>query len=81
MIESKLGNGMSDAAGLEGVQGGGFARGDIAKGTAARADLAHDHHGGVTLAPAFTNIGTTRLFADRHQLFVAQDIAGFAVTF
>ena len=37
------------------------------------ANLAHDHHRGVALAPAFAHIGATGLFAHRRQFVVAHD--------
>ena len=57
----------------------GFARGNIAERTSPRADLTHDHHGGVTLAPAFAHIRTTRLFAHGHQIVLAHDLPGLPI--
>ena len=41
---------------------------DITEGTGTGAGIAHDHHGGVSLAPAFINVGTRRLFTNRVQI-------------
>jgi hypothetical protein len=54
-------------------------RGHVAEGAAAGADLAHDHHGGVALRPAFARIGAARLLADGHQLVLAHDLVGLAI--
>ncbi len=65
MFEAQLRNRLGDALRffhIECTRQAGF---HIAKGTSARAGIAHDHHGGVTVGPAFADIGATRLFADR----------------
>ena len=67
MFQTQLADRMGHLARLKRVQRLRLARRDIAKGAAARAYLAHDHHGGVALAPAFADIGAARLFADRDQ--------------
>ncbi|MPL92900.1 hypothetical protein SDC9_39024 [bioreactor metagenome] len=70
---------MGDAARLEHIKRIGPAGRDVAEGTAAGADLAHDHHRGVALAPAFADIRAARLFADGDQLVRFQDLAGVLV--
>ena len=47
----------------------------IAEGAGARADLAHDHEGGVLLLPALADIGAPGLLAHRHQPVLARDAA------
>ena len=49
-------------------------RADVAEPAAARACVAHDHEGSRALAPTFTDVGTRRLFADRHQLVAAHGV-------
>ena len=80
MLEAKRLDRMGDAARLEHIKRIGPPGRDVAEGTAAGADLAHDHHGGVALAPAFADIGAARLFADRHQPVRLQDVARGLVT-
>jgi hypothetical protein len=80
MLQAQLRHCMGDPARLEGVQCLRLAGGHVAEGTAPRADLAHDHHGGVTLAPAFADIGAARLFADRDKLLRPDDVARGLVT-
>ena len=53
--------------------------GDITEGAAPRADLPHDHHRRMTLAPAFTGIGASRLFTDGDELVLAHDLVGCAI--
>ena len=79
VVQTQLLHGIGHATRLERIQRVRPAGGDVAEGAAAGADVAHDHHGGVTLAPAFAGIGATRLFADRHQLVFAHDAAGFVI--
>ena len=81
MVQTQFGNRMRDASRLKAVNIAGFAGGNVAKRTAPRADVAHDHHRRMALRPAFTNIRATRLFADRHQLLVAQNIACAFIAF
>ena len=54
---------------------------DVAERAGTGADLAHDHHGRMALRPAFPDIGTTRLLADRHQFMLAHDLSCLPVTF
>ena len=79
MFQAQLADRMGHLAGFKRVQRLRLAGRDIAKGAAARADLAHDHHGRVTLAPAFADIWAARLFADGHQLLRLQNIARLLV--
>ena len=65
MAQPQLFHRLSDAARLKRIQRVRAAGGHIAERTAPGADLAHDHHSGVALGPAFTNIGAGGLFADR----------------
>ena len=54
---------------------------DVAEGTGAGADLAHDHHGGMALRPAFAHIRAARFFADSHKLVLAHDLCGIRIAF
>ncbi|EAP80683.1 hypothetical protein NAS141_05078 [Sulfitobacter sp. NAS-14.1] len=54
---------------------------DVAEGTGAGADLAHDHHGGMALRPAFAHIRAAGFFADSHQLVLAHDLCGIRIAF
>ena len=76
MVQPQFLHRIRHAARLERIQRLRAAGGDIAKGSAPFADLAHDHHGGVALAPAFAGIGAAGLFAYCHQLVFAHDITG-----
>ena len=53
---------------------------DIAKRAFTRADAAQDHHRGVTLRPAFTDIGTRRLFAHGIELKTTHQFARVVIT-
>ena len=52
---------------------------DIAEGTGAGAGLAHDHHGGVALRPAFADIRAGCFFAYRDQFLLPHQGAGFQI--
>ncbi len=80
MVQAQRLNRMGNSARFEDVKRIGPTGRDIAERTAACADLAHDHHGRVTGRPAFADIGAAGLFADRHELVRAQDIARLLVT-
>ena len=60
-------------SGSSGSSGSRQAGADIAEGAGAGADLAHDHHGGVPLLPAFPDIGAAGLLAHRDQPVFADD--------
>src|ERR1041385_2454440 len=45
----------------------------IAEGAGARTRVAHDHHRGVTMTPTLTDVGTSRLLADRVQIVRADN--------
>jgi hypothetical protein len=48
---------------------------DIAECAGPRANLAHNHHRGVTLGPTFANIRTAGLFAHGGEFVFANDVA------
>ena len=82
MVQSQRFNRMRDATRLERVKiFGRLARCNVAKGASARADLAHDHHGRVTLAPAFADVWTARFFANGDKLVVAHDLGRVLIAF
>ena len=60
---------------------GRFAGGNVAKGTGAGANFAHDHHGGMALGPAFAHIRATCLFANGHQFMFTHNVAGGFIAF
>ena len=73
---------MRDPSGLECVQiFRRFAGRDIAERTCAGTYFPHDHHGGVSLAPAFSDVWTACFFADGHKFVVTHDACGFRVPF
>ncbi|EKD60132.1 MAG: hypothetical protein ACD_54C00924G0002 [uncultured bacterium] len=80
MFQPQFRNRMRHPARLKRVQRIRLASGDITERTAPRADFTHDHHGGMARRPAFAHIRATGLFADRHQLFLTQNVAGLLVT-
>ena len=77
--KSHLAHRVGDAAGFGGVQGLWQTGGDIAEGAGPGADLAHDHHGGVGLAPTLPDIRAGRLFAYGGEPVRLHDLAGFGV--
>ena len=77
--EAEVGDRVGDVLRLVGIERRRQAGRDIAEGAGARADLAHDHHGGVLLGPAFTDIGAAGLLADGDQIVLAHDLLGFAI--
>ena len=76
MVQPQLLDRHRDPARLEHVQLLRPPRRDVAERAAPRADLAHDHHGRVTLAPAFPDVRAAGLLADRRQTVLAHDPAG-----
>ena len=64
MLETKLLDRRGNIAGLGRIERPGHTGFDIAESTGARAGVAHDHDGGVLLAPAFADIGASRFLAD-----------------
>src|SRR6056297_2880965 len=80
MVQAELLDRVCDAPRLEQVEILRPPRGHVAEGAAAGAYLAHDHHGGVALGPAFAGVGTARLLADRHQLVLSHDLVRLAIT-
>src|SRR6056297_1316398 len=79
VIEAQLLHRVGDAPGLEQVERLRLAGGHVAEGAAAGADLAHDHHGGVALRPAFARVGAASLLAHGHELVLAHDSPGFEI--
>ena len=71
---------IGDARRLVVVERGRDAGRDVAEGAGARADLAHDHEGGVLLVPALADVGAAGLLADRDQLVRLHDLARVGVT-
>ena len=56
-----------------------FARRHVTERAATGANLAHDHHGGVTLAPAFASVRACGLFTDGRELVVAHNSGSFLI--
>ncbi|MNV80510.1 hypothetical protein D3C71_1741190 [compost metagenome] len=79
MVQTHLLNGQADLGRLFRVQGLRQAGLDVAEGAGARAGVAHDHQGGLLLAPALADVGTGRFFADRHQPLGANNLPGRVV--
>jgi len=68
VLQAHLGHGVGHAGRFGGVQSlRRLAGGDVAERAGPRADVAHDHHGGVALAPALADVRTGGLLADRDQ--------------
>ena len=55
------------------------AGGDVAEGTRPRAGVAHDHHGGVALRPAFADVGAGGFLADGRQAVLTHQSAGLVI--
>ena len=53
---------------------------DVAEGTSACANVAHDHHSCVALAPTFASVWTSSFFADCYKIVFTHDVACFLVT-
>ncbi len=79
VLEPEFRHGLGDVHRLLRIEGAGKSRGDVAERAGARADLAHDHHGGVPALPAFADIGAGGLLAHRGELVLAQDRLGLVV--
>jgi hypothetical protein len=54
---------------------------DVAEAAGPGAGIAHDHHGGVPLAPALADIRAGRLLAHGVQAVLAHDPAGLEIAF
>ena len=74
MLEAELGDGLADARGLVGIERIRKTRLHIAEGAGARAGVAHDHHGGVAVGPAFADVRAAGFLADRVQPVLADDL-------
>ena len=79
MAEAHLLDRMGDAGRLTRVECRRNAGGDVTEGAGTRADLAHDHEGGVLLVPALADIGAAGLLAHRHQFVRTHDLARFRI--
>src|SRR5215510_2928094 len=79
MAEAKLADSFGDIGGLMGIERAGLAGGDVAEGAGARADVAHDHEGGVLVLPAFADVGAGRLLAHRDETVLAHQPPGLGV--
>ena len=79
MAQPEPGHGIGDPGGLVGGQRAGLASAHVAEAAGPGAGVAHDHHGGVALRPAFADIGAGGLFAHRHQPVLAHQRAGLVV--
>ena len=79
VVQTHLLHGQTDLARFFRVQRLGQARLDVAEGAGPRAGVAHDHQGGVLLAPALADVRAGRLFTDRHQALGADDVLGGVV--
>ena len=66
-------HGLSQVSRFLAVQRARFAVGHIAEGTAAGADIPHDHERGGSMGEAFTQVGTGCFLADRAEVALAQD--------
>src|SRR5690606_10927593 len=74
MLQPHLSRREGDVLGLSRIERQRLAGGDIAEAAGARADAAKDHEGRVLLAPALADVRTARLFADRVQLQIADQL-------
>ena len=74
MGKPKLRHGLPDMLGFVRIERARQARLHVAERASARAGVAHDHERGVRLVPAFADIGAARLFADRVQAVLADDV-------
>ncbi len=79
VLEAHLANRPRHPLRLSGIERLRQAGGDIAEGAGAGADLAHDHHGGMGLAPALPDVRAGRLLADCGQTVGLHDVQGGVV--
>src|SRR5690606_36500271 len=79
MVEAELLDRDRHPPRLEDIERIGPAGRDVAEGAAPGADLAHDHHGRVTLGPALADIGAARLLADGDEAVRAHDLTRLVV--
>src|ERR1700675_3663934 len=79
MAQSEFGDGIGDAGWLIGVERSGRAGGYVAERAGARAGVAHDHHGGVTLRPALADVGAGGFLADGGEAVLAHQGAGLVI--
>jgi hypothetical protein len=73
VLETETRHGIADTRGLVRIELTGPSRGDIAERASTRADVAHDHHRGVTLLPAFADVGAGRFLTDRSEAVIAHN--------
>ena len=79
VVQTHLLDGQAHLARLFRIQRLRQARLDVAEGAGPRAGVAHDHQGGVLLAPALADVRAGRLFTHRHQPLGANDLLGGVV--
>ena len=79
MAQTKRGNGFCHIFRLIHIQRIRPTRGNIAERTGARADGPKDHHGGMFLRPAFTDIGAGRLLAYGDEIEVTHQRPRFGI--
>ncbi len=79
MPETQLRHGLSDTPRLIRIKMLRQTGRDVAERAGPGADLAHDHHRGMTLRPAFPDIGTCRFLADRHQPRIPHERTGLVI--
>ena len=77
--EAHLGHGDGQVFRLQGIDRVGLARLDVAKRAGPRAGVAEDHHRRMTAFPAFADVRTRCLLANRMQVVAAHEAPGFAV--
>lgn len=76
MLQAQLGYRLRDLRWLSAVERLGPAGLHVAKRASARASIAHDHEGGMLFLPTLSDIGTSRLLADRDELVLPDDASG-----
>src|ERR1041385_222138 len=82
MFELEIRDGCRDARRLQQIIFGRFSAGDSAERASTRANVAEDHECcRAVLAPAFGDIGTHGVFANRIELMSPQDTADFEKIF
>ena len=76
MVEPEFGNGFRHILRFVLIKRLGDAGTDIAERARAGAGVAHNHHGGVLLRPALTDVRTSGLLTNGDEIIVADDLAG-----
>ena len=79
MAQREFGDRIRDPVRFVGLERGRLAGAHVAKAAGACAGVAHDHHRGMALRPAFADIRAPGFLTDRNQLIFADNRSGFMI--